>query len=178
MNKKIKILLMIVFIAGVTVIAVLFGLQEEVLPVGSKLPEINLSSLNGKFEINTSNKPLMIMFFEPDCPHCEYEFEVMNKRIDQLNNINIYFVTTDKKYIQDSFFSKWNNLANKNSVVFAYIDEKEFKEKIGINITPVFLFYSSTGVLEDKILGETKFDRLLQSIKKAGGAQHQQSGLN
>jgi thiol-disulfide isomerase/thioredoxin len=172
MNKKTKILLMMVFVIVGIVIAVLFGLQEEVLPVGSKLPEINLSSLNGKFEINSSNKPLMIMFFKPDCHHCEYEFEVMNKRIDQLDYINIYFVTTDKKYIQDSVFSKWNNLANKNNVVFAYIDENEFKEKIGINITPVFLFYSSAGVLEDKILGETKFDRILGSVKKAGGAQH------
>ncbi len=166
MNNKIKIALLLGFVAVGVVVAVIFGTQEELLPVGSKLPELNLNSLEGRLEINTDSVPLMIMFFKPDCPHCKYEFEVMNKRIDALVNINIYFVTTDKKYIQDSVFRKWNNLLKKDNIVFASIDEQEYKEKIGINVTPVFLIYNSAGVLEDKILGETKFDRILGSIKK------------
>ncbi len=171
MNNKIKIVLLFGFVAAGIVVAVIFGTQEEILPIGSKLPKLNLNSLNGKIEI-TNNKPLMIVFFKPDCPHCEYEFEVMNTKISSLENINIYFVTSDNKYIQDGTFRKWNNLIDKDNIIFASIDEHEFKEKIGINIAPIFLIYNSSGMLTDKILGETKFDRLLSSIKKAGGAQH------
>jgi thiol-disulfide isomerase/thioredoxin len=165
--------LLLGFIAVGVVVAVIFGTQEELLPVASKLPVLNLNSIKGRIEVNASSVPLMIMFFKPDCPHCEYEFEIMNKKINALENINIYFVTTDKKYIQDKTFRKWNKLINKDNIFFASIDEQEYKEKIGINVTPVFLIYNNAGVLVNKIFGETKFDRILGSIKNTGGAQHQ-----
>lgn len=176
MNKVIKIALMIGFVVIGTVLAIAFGTQEEVLPIGSPIPKFKYVSLNDSGFISIKDKPIMIMLFKPDCPHCEYEFEAMNKRCVELDEVNIYFITTDKKYIQDSVYCKWNNLINQKNIVFASVNELEFKEKIGINVTPAFLFFNNTGTLANKIIGETKFDRLLGLIRRTDGSKHQSGG--
>ena len=158
--------------------AVLFGTQEEIMPPGSTLPEIKFVSLNDSGYIKPKDKPLLIVYFKPDCPHCEYELGEMNKRFDELVDADIYCITAEKEFIRNHGNKEWNNLNNMQNVVFASVDENEYKNKLGINVTPVFYFFNSAGKLTDKIIGETKFDRLLESIKKAGGAQHQLSGIN
>lgn len=173
MNKKGKILLMIGFVTVGIIVAVVFGSQKEIMPIGSALPEIKYIASSDSGYINVKRKPLMIMYFKPDCPHCEYELGVMNKKFNELFSIDIYCITTDKDFIRNHGFEKWNNLVNMKNFVFGSVNENEYKEKFGINVTPVFYFFSKDGKLFDKIIGETKFDRLLESIKKAGGAQHQ-----
>jgi len=173
MNQKIKISLMLIFVVTGIVIAVIYGTQKEVLPIGSSLPKLKYYSIKDSGYISTHGKPLMIMFFKTDCPHCEYELNTMNEKIDVLQAVDFYCVTTDKNYIENRLYERWGALSNSKNYVFASINENDSMGKIGIKVTPLLLIYNSNGKLIDKMLGETKFDRLLQSIKKADGAQHQ-----
>lgn len=172
MKKRITIFLLFILIVAAVIYSFFYGVQEEFLPIGSKLPSLRYYSAKDSGMVTISNKPIMIMFFKPDCPHCEYEFEAMNKRYSDLRE-STYFLTTDYVFIKDNIYKKWTNLVKKENIVFAYINEADFKKQVNIHVTPLFLFYDKTGYLIDKLFGEAKFDRILGSIKKAGGAQHQ-----
>lgn len=178
MKKTYKIMLMVILIIGGTAIAINFGTQNEILPVGSALPEIKIVSLSNTVFIKTNNKPLMIMYFKPDCAHCRYELDLLNKRIDELSFADIYLLTTDRSFFTDSLFRDYKNLINKVSIKFGLASENEYKKKFGITSTPVFYFFDRHGRLAEKIIGETRFDRIHGSIKNAGGAQRRQSGTN
>jgi thioredoxin-related protein len=172
MNKKIKISLMIGFVILGTVLAITLGTQKEILPIGAALPKLKYVSLNDSGYISIKDKPLIIMFFKPDCPHCEYELELMNTRYNEIKGVDIYCITTEKKFIQDTVSSKWNNLFRMENAVFSSVNEEEYKNKLGINVTPVFYFFNREGKLTNKIIGETKFERLLESIKENDGSKH------
>jgi thioredoxin-related protein len=177
-SKKIKILLMGVFFIGMIILAVTFGIAAETLPVGSNLPYIKYTNFVDTNFITVKSKPIMIMYFKPACPYCEYELKIMNKGINGLGSADIYLITTEKSFFQDSVYKKQINLISAENVKFGLVAEDEYKEKFGITATPAFYFFDHEGKLVEKIIGETKFDRLIESIKKAGGAQHQWSGLN
>ena len=164
-------------IAGTTA-AFLLGSYKEVLPIESALPKIKYYSMNDSGYIQIKEKPLMIMYFSPDCSHCEYELDVMNNRFAEITNADAYCITTDKMFIQNNVYKKWNNLVNSGNFVFAQVKESEYKNKYGINVTPVFYFFGRNGRLVDKIVGETKFDRILGSIKRMDGSKHLSGGLN
>ncbi len=173
MNKKRNIVLIFFFFIAAIVIAVIYGTEKEKLPVGSYLPGIYYSTEHSSRLLKPDGRPLVIMFFKPGCPHCEYELSTMNNRVDELRSGDFYFLTTDKDYIKNKTYEKWNNLNRDKYFVFALINDDDFKSIIGINAAPLFLIYNKHGILIDKVLGETKFDRILGSIINAGGAQHQ-----
>jgi len=173
MRKKIQIVIMFGLIVLSVFIAFLWGEQEEIIPVGAQFPKIKFINLNYSGYLEVKNKPLMIMLFKPDCTHCEYEFDVLNTKYAELNGVDVYCITTDNEFIVNKSYERWDNLSKTDNVYFGSITEQEYKMKIGLDLTPVFIFVNMNGTITDKIIGETKFDRILGSINSAGGAQHQ-----
>ncbi|MBA4407589.1 hypothetical protein C0389_09965 [bacterium] len=178
MSKSIKILLMGVFFIGVIILAVTFGTTSEILPVGSNLPNIKYTDFVETNFITVKGKPIMIMYFKPDCPHCEYELKIMSKGINELVSADIYLITTAKNFFLDSVYKKQINLISAENVKFGLVAEEEYKEKFGITAVPAFYFFDHQGKLVEKIIGETKFDRLLGLIRRTDGSKHQSGGLN
>lgn len=178
MNKKIKILLMGAFFIGIIILVIAFGTQKEILPIGSQLPKIMFTDFAGTNYITVKNKPVMIMFFKPACPYCEYELKIMNKGINELGSADIYLITTEKSFFQDNVYKKQINLISAGNVKFGLAAEDEYKEKFGITATPAFYFFDQQGNLVEKIIGETKFDRLLGLIRRTDGSKHQSGGFN
>ncbi len=167
-----------VFFIGVIILAVTFGTTDEILPIGSKLPNIKYTDFVDTSLIAVKGKPIVIMYFKPDCPHCEYELKIMNKGINELGSADVYLITTAKSFFQDSVYKKQINLISAENVKFGMVAVDEYKEKFGITATPAFYFFNQQGRLVEKIIGETKFDRLLGSIRRADGSKHQSGGLN
>ncbi|KAF0146845.1 MAG: hypothetical protein FD143_3213 [Ignavibacteria bacterium] len=102
----------------------------------------------------------------------------MNRRVDELAATDIYLITTEKSFFQDSVYKKQINLISAENVKFGLVAEDEYKEKFGIMATPAFYFFDTRGKLVEKIIGETKFDRLLGLIRRADGSKHQSGGTN
>lgn len=161
-NQRIILMLGSLFIAATFVI--IFGTQKEILPVGSPLPGIKFTSPNDSGFVHSSKRPLMVVFFRPDCPHCQYELEVLNKRIDQLKNSDIYFITTDKNFLKDSLLNSQTNLINSQNVTFGCVSGSSYKQQFGIAATPAFFFFDEQGKLTGKIIGETKFEKIRSEL--------------
>lgn len=173
-----KILLMGVFFIGVIILAVTFGIADETLPVGSNLPKIKYTDFVDTSLITSKGKPIMIMYFKPDCLHCEYELEAMNKSYKKLNMADIYLLTAEKKYIKNVLSKKWKSLSNSPFLKFGFVENEEYKQKLGITAAPAFYFFNSDEKLINKIVGELKFEKILEEIEKSGGSKHRVSGLN
>lgn len=173
-----KILLMGVFFIGVIILAVTFGTTSEILPVGSNLPNIKYTDFVDTSLISVKDKPIVIMYFKPNCSYCGYELEAMNKNLDDTSLADLYFITADKSYVRNKVYKKWKNLFSNSSVNFGFVESEEYKQKFGITATPAFYFFNSDGKLTNKIVGELKFEKILEGIEKSGGAQHRVSGIN
>ena len=63
------------------------------------LPPFKLLMLDSATILNTNDipqgKPSVLIFFSPDCDHCQRETESIVKNIDSLSNVNLFFVTID-----------------------------------------------------------------------------------
>jgi thiol-disulfide isomerase/thioredoxin len=63
------------------------------------LPPFYLLMLDSTTRFNTNDipkgKPSVLIFFSPDCDHCQRETESILKNMDSLRNVNLFFITVD-----------------------------------------------------------------------------------
>lgn len=63
------------------------------------LPPFRILLLDSITHFNTidipKGNPSILMFFSPDCEHCQKETESIIKNMDSLRNVNLIFITVD-----------------------------------------------------------------------------------
>lgn len=63
------------------------------------LPFFNLMLPDSTTRLNTAmipeGKPTVLLYFSPDCEHCQHETESLLRVMESLKNIRFYFITTD-----------------------------------------------------------------------------------
>jgi thiol-disulfide isomerase/thioredoxin len=63
------------------------------------LPPFKLLLLDSSSQLNTNDipkgKPSVLIFFSPDCDHCQRQTESIVKNMDSLHNVNLFFITVD-----------------------------------------------------------------------------------
>lgn len=177
-GKGIQIFVLLCLLGLGAWVALVFGLRDNILNEGDEMPEIKYISENTQWSFSQSNEPILIYYFKPDCPHCEYELKVLNEKHNNLEMVNVYCLTTNEGYIYNREYLIWKNLVKSDNITFGYVDKKEYVQHFGADIAPVFYLFNKERRLTDKIVGETKFDRILDAIRKSGDAQRRTSGLN
>jgi len=64
---------------------------------GKKLPSFNLLLMDSATKLNTdaipAGKPIVLLYFSPECPFCQAETEEIVSRIQSLSDIRFYFFT-------------------------------------------------------------------------------------
>ena len=64
-----------------------------------EIPAFNLLLKDSTTIFNTGNipegKPSVLLFFSPDCEHCQQETIDLLANMDSLKNVNFYFITID-----------------------------------------------------------------------------------
>ena len=62
------------------------------------LPAFNIMLLDSATIFNTYNipegKPIVILFFDPDCKHCKAEIKLLLQGMDSLKDVRFYFITS------------------------------------------------------------------------------------
>jgi len=90
------------------------------------------------------NKPVVIIYFSPDCSHCQYEVKELNKKMDSLSNT--FFVWVSYHPMEDikAFYIKYG--LNKFSNVAVGRDPKYFIPAFyKVEFTPFIAVYNSQG---------------------------------
>lgn len=123
------------------------------------------------------NKPVMVIYFEPSCSHCEHLMTELRPYMDQLKKIQVVMITftqTENGYLRMiADFSKKYNLAKyPNFIVGTEYDHNNPKSYpvqayYGIYNTPYVVVYNTKGKVVKSFTVVPKVKDLLAAVKKA-----------
>lgn len=175
-----KYLVVLIFVAVVIFLVYVFhAKKEDAFKDNYILSEVRYEGIMGKDSIiNDPTRPTVIVWFHPECEHCRYQLDVLNKNIRQLGDARFFFITAERDYFHKNFSIAWPDLVQSQHVLFGIIDKSRFINEFGPVVTPSLLLFNHGGVLKEKLYGEVKVEKILQLIKKHPVPEQTMSGPN
>lgn len=111
-----------------------------------------------------NRKPTVIIYFHPECEHCQYEASEIMRNSRQFEATNLIMITPDDsiKRLED-FASKYHLWEVDNLAIL--IDRKrEFKKRFGSAVLPSVFIYGTDRKLVKTYKGETKIEAIINSL--------------
>ena len=105
------------------------------------------------------DRRLIIMFFSPDCEHCQYTAKSYVQHKQQLESGKILMVTVADSLSTAKFYADYGLNALPN-IVMLRDPKMTFPRTFGVGMIPTFLVYRNRKLI-NKIIGETKVDNLI-----------------
>ena len=109
-----------------------------------KLPVLNLLLIDSVTIFNTKNipngKPVLFMYFSPDCEHCQAETDSLLKNDSFLKQAICYFITIDP-IERLRVFSTYYHISNYPNIVLAKDYQFAFYNFFKPASTPFFIVY-------------------------------------
>ena len=132
------------------------------------IPAIRLLLLDSS-EIDTNDipkgKPSILIFFSPDCDHCQRETKSIVENIDSLRNVNLFFITVDP-FDRMKFFNEAYKLSQYKNVVVARDYAFSFPYYFKGAQPPFNAIYNSQNRLEATLPNEKNAQELLSYLNK------------
>ena len=134
----------------------------------SKLPSLNLLYTDSLTVFNTNKipegNPTILIYFSPDCEHCQAETQDLLTNMNSLKNVQLYFITTAtiielKKYCQDFHFEQYNN------IIAAKDYQYDFYRIYKVTSFPYLVIYNENKELVKLYKGETGIARIVNAIQ-------------
>ena len=145
-----------------------FGQATDPQP-GSAIPSFKMSLSNGGIYSDKDvpkNKPLVLIYFAPDCEHCIKLMDELFKKIHQLDNATIVMVTFEQPKDVAWFERKYHTASYPNIKVgtegTTYILRKFYR----LDKTPFTAVYNKKGKLAFSYKNETPVNEMLARFKK------------
>ncbi|MCH5597378.1 peroxiredoxin family protein [Niabella ginsengisoli] len=137
-------------------------LQQNTPPPAVLLLADSTTKWNLKAKLE-KEKPLLIMFFSPECDHCQHETEALIKNINKFKGIQIVMATTRPLWEMKAFAQKYG--LNKHGITvgkdIAYVIPSYYEMK---NL-PYLAFYNK----DKKLISTFEGSLGIPSILKAFG---------
>lgn len=132
------------------------------------LPVINIlnkdSVLFTNEDIPKGNK-VAIIYFSPDCSHCQYEAKEIVKNMDSFKNVFFVWINYHHSLKEINEFSVKYNLSKYSNVIVG----KETSYKIAvfyqIEFTPYMAIYNSRGIFKKEFRTGAKPEELIEALK-------------
>ena len=111
----------------------------------------------------TSNRKTMVVYFDSECDHCQYELNqiFINKNSFKDSDIILMsseLISTIKRYAEKSCPGDLHNIR------FTKINPDEAYETFGSLVVPQIFIYGTDGMLIKEFKGETEIDVVLQYL--------------
>lgn len=155
--KKILLFVIVIIITVYSFNVKAKNIDIKLDAVYSSQKDTNLSNFIGQ-------KPVLTIFFYPDCPPCEKESKVINEIYEKYKD-SIFVVgislSRDRYDIRDFI----RNL-NVKYPVYRINSKNQLRNVGGILATPTSIIIDKNGKISEKILGERKFQDLSDKIEK------------
>jgi cytochrome oxidase Cu insertion factor (SCO1/SenC/PrrC family) len=126
---------------------VLTSANAEAQNLPSTLPDFNFFRLDKTPFTNknlATGKPILLVFFDAECDHCQQAVDTYNKHYQELKKIPVYLITLDNKETIKRFMAKYgNNLYGSRNVTVLQDLKNEFLPKFRPRKYPSMYLYSS-----------------------------------
>lgn len=132
------------------------------------LPHACFKSLAGNlicFDKFNHEKPLVIIYFHPECEHCQYEAQEIGKNAEIFSNCQLVMLTSDDSLQRINSFCKTNHLWEVDNIEVLLDTNNRFKEVFGKAIIPSIYIYENKK-LKKQFLGETKMETILTVLNE------------
>lgn len=111
------------------------------------------------------NHASLVMYFSPDCDHCQNEAKTLRKHLPDFGQIEIIMLSMQDA-TETRAFAREYHLDSLPNVHF-YLDKAhQFPLLFGTRGFPIILLYSDTHHLVRLFKGETRPDRLTAALRK------------
>jgi hypothetical protein len=168
MKKKVVIIYGVLFLIASVFISVTIFKQKEKereKSIAQKLPNYQFYALNGGKSYANENAGFStcIIYFDPDCDHCEFETKEILSHIASFPNTRFVMVTTNTK---DKILGFIQRFKLNNYPQFVILQDKDyvFYKWFGHAEVPSIFVYDKNDILKRKFMGETRFEAILKSI--------------
>jgi thiol-disulfide isomerase/thioredoxin len=133
------------------------------------MPTFNLLLSDSTTVINSDNfpkgQPTVLIFFSPDCEHCQQETEALLKQIDGVKDTRFYFVTIDS-IAQMKVFKDYYKLSQYPNITVGKDYSYSFLRFYRIKHTPTIIIYDKSKHQKMYFDGMYPIDTIIQAIKK------------
>lgn len=135
---------------------------EEV--VVNEMPALRLERMTGeKIRVDSLSGKTILVFFSPDCDHCQREADDIYQHLSAFREYSIYFIAArDNKEITD--FASTYHLNDQPNVIFARADLPEVLNVMGSMGTPTLFIYSKEKRLVKKFENETPVEEIIKFL--------------
>lgn len=131
------------------------------------LPQAEFISLTGK-EVNLHDfdpeKPMVIVYFHPECDHCHYEAQEIGQNAAAFKHCQVVMVTSDDSLKRIENFCAEYNLWELNNIEVLIDSNNRFKKIFGKALVPSVYIYDSARKLKRYFPGETKPEAIISEI--------------
>ena len=109
-------------------------------------------------------KPTVIIYFHPECEHCQYEASEIGKQAEQFAKANMILITPDDSVKRvEAFASRYNLWAVDNLAVL--LDRNhQFLRSFGTAVFPSVFIYGTDQKLVKSYKGEVKMEAIINSF--------------
>ena len=172
MKKYFKILIIILFIAGIGYLGyhIISKIQHK------KQIAINIKSIpkfeyqntkGGNFDNSnlTENTPTVFVYFNTECEFCIEEAQMIQDNIQKFTNCQLVFISFEKPQIIKAFANKYK-LYNHDNVHFLSDSKATFATTFDVKSLPCLVLYDKNQQLIEKIKGQTKVSTVLKKLDK------------
>jgi peroxiredoxin len=137
---------------------------EVSAPEVNEYPYMNLESLDGKVQ-SARDLPgrSILIFFNPDCDHCQREAGMIRDHLDSFGAFSLYFISSDSLETIEQFAEEYG-LAGKENVHFARTEVEEVIRNFGPIPAPSMYLYSGKKKLFREFKSETPIDQILGAL--------------
>lgn len=115
---------------------------------------VNLRELKGK---------KVLIFFQPDCDHCQREAQGIQKNLAGFASTTLYFITSAPMNEIQKFAEDYK-LGNEPNVHFAFTPARDVFDNYGPISTPSIYIYSEEKRLVKSFNGEVEVEKVLKYI--------------
>lgn len=171
---------MFTFIAGMKKLLILFSLIAATGCTQAQQPKHNIDNIPPFHILRTDstwftpanlkkNKPVMIIYFSPDCSHCQHLVYEMKPKMKNFDNVQIVMITfTDydrlkmiQNFVRDFDLAKYQNITV-GTEAHTYVVQRYYQ----VTTTPYIAIYDRKGKLVKGYDKAPTFDELITAVQK------------
>jgi thioredoxin-related protein len=151
------------------VLFMIYGIVEKVSATklaAKKIQTLSITSLykmdSTRYQI-TALTPILLIYFNTGCEHCQYELAEVKKKLPTLQSLSILFMSSENISEIQKAARDWG-LTNLPNVEFLKINRDNVFENFGSLSVPHLFLYSKNRSLIKEFKGETKLEAILQYL--------------
>ena len=111
-----------------------------------------------------SQKPTVIIYFNPECEHCQYEASEIGKQAEQFAKANMILITPDDSTKRVEAFAAKYHLWEVDNLIVLLDRNHQFLKSFGTAVFPSAFIYGADKKLVKMYKGETKMEAVIGSL--------------